>query len=103
MLAIKFKRIGKKHQPAYRIVVMEKRSKLVGVPAEDLGWVNPKTHEVKINKERALYWIKVGAQPTPSIHNLLINEKILEGKKIAVHKQSKKTEEQAAAPAQAAA
>ncbi|MCL4400020.1 30S ribosomal protein S16 [Patescibacteria group bacterium] len=96
MLAIKFKRIGKKHQPSFRIVVGEKRSKVLGRSREDLGWFDPKTKEAKISKERALYWIKVGAKPTPSIHNLLINEKIIEGKKVPVHKKSKKTEEKTA-------
>ncbi|KKU15354.1 30S ribosomal protein S16 [Candidatus Wolfebacteria bacterium RIFCSPLOWO2_01_FULL_45_19] len=71
MLAIKLKRIGKKHQAAYRVVVAEKRSKLGGRYVEDLGWFNPHTDEMLINKERAAYWIKNGAQPTDRVLRLL--------------------------------
>ncbi len=102
MLAIKFKRIGKKHQASFRIIVTEKRYKVFGRFVEDLGWMNPRTGETQVNKERTLYWIKVGAKPTASIHNLLVREGIVEGKKIAVHKKSKKSEEKAA-PASAQA
>jgi len=71
MLAIKLRRIGKKHQAAYRVIVGEKRSKLQGRYVEDLGWFNPYTDEVKINKERAEYWIKNGAKPTDRVRSLL--------------------------------
>ncbi len=71
MLAIKLKRIGKKHQAAYRVIVAEKRSKLGGRYVEDLGWFNPHTDEIKISKERAEYWIKAGAQPTDRVRRLL--------------------------------
>lgn len=71
MLAIKLRRIGKKHQAAYRIVVAEKRSKLQGRYVEDLGWFNPHTDAISVNRERADYWIKNGAQPTERVRNLL--------------------------------
>ena len=90
MLAIKFKRIGKKGQASYRIIVIEKRSKVFGRFVEDLGWYNPHTKESKIDKERTGYWVKIGAQPTDSIHNLLVKTQIISGQKKAVHKKSKK-------------
>jgi len=80
MLAIKLKRIGKKHQPAYRFVVAEKRSKVDGRFVEDLGWFNPFTDESKINKERANYWLKNGAQPTDRVLTLFKKNAILENK-----------------------
>ena len=92
MLAIKFKRIGKKHQPSYRIIVAEKRSKMGGDCVEDLGWYDPISKKFEIKKERIAYRLKTGAQPTASIHNLLVKAGVIEGKKIAVHKK-KKTEE----------
>ena len=85
MLAIKFKRIGRKHEPHYRIVVGEKRSKVLGEPLEDLGWYNPKDKKNELNSLRIKYWMGVGAKPTASINNLFIKEKIITGKKIAVH------------------
>ena len=75
MLAIKLKRIGKKHQASFRIIVAEKRSKVNGRFVEDLGWYNPHTNKSKINMERVNYWIKNGAQPTSSIKNLLKKQK----------------------------
>jgi len=106
MLAIKLKKIGKKHQPSFRLVVTEKRSKLVGRYIEDLGWLDPKSKEFKVNAERVNYWIKVGAQPTDTVHNLLVRAEAIKGPKIAVHAKSKKAPQPAAetaAPTEAAA
>ena len=90
MLAIKLKKIGKKHQPSFRLVIMEKRSKLVGRYVEDLGWLDPKSKEFKVDAERVNYWIKSGAQPTDTVHNLLVKSGAIKGPKIAVHAKSKK-------------
>ena len=93
MLAIKFKRIGKKKQPNYRIIVTEKRSKVFGRFVEDLGWYNPRTKEFKINKERTDYRLKTGAQPTDSIYNLFVRAEIISGQKRQVHKKLKDVQE----------
>lgn len=93
MLAIKFKRIGKKGQASFRIIVAEKRSKLGGRYVEDLGWTNPRSDEFKINNERAEHWLKVGAQPTDAVYNLLVKSGAVKGKKKPVHKKLKKQEE----------
>lgn len=71
MLAIKLKRIGKKHQASFRFVVMEKRSKINGRFLEDLGWFNPRTDQLKVNTARADYWLKNGAQSTDRVARLL--------------------------------
>ena len=84
MLAIKFQRVGKKHQPSYRIVVAEKRSKLGGPPVEQVGTYDARTKTPSFHKERVLYWLGVGAKPTISIHNLLVRHGILSAPKIAV-------------------
>lgn len=93
MLAIKLQRIGKKHQPSYRLIVQEKREKLNGRSVEDLGWYNPLLKKYEFKKERVEHWIKIGAKPTDTVHNLLITAQIISGKKIAVHAKSKKKEE----------
>lgn len=64
MLSIKLRRVGKRGQASFRIVVAEARSKLGGKFIEDLGWVNPHTNQFEVNKDRVLYWLKSGAQPT---------------------------------------
>lgn len=101
MLSIKLKPVGKKHQRTFRIVVAEKKSKLRGRYAEDLGFFNPHDKSVSINKEKALLWIKNGARPTNSVHNILIKAGAIKGEKIAVHSKSKQPVSES--PAQPAA
>ena len=98
MLAIKLQRIGKKHQPSYRVVVAEKRSKMGAPPAEDLGSYNPFSKQVTLRQERVEYWLKVGAQPTVTVHNLLVGKGVLKVSKVPV--KMKKT---VSSPASAAA
>ena len=84
MLAIKLQRIGKKHQPSYRFVVSEKRTKLSGGKiTEDLGSYNPFTKKATVKKERVSYWVSVGAKPTITAHNLLVKEGVLKAPKSA--------------------
>ncbi|MEK7465238.1 MAG: 30S ribosomal protein S16 [Patescibacteria group bacterium] len=89
MLAIKLRRVGKKGQGSFRIVVKEARSKMVGRFTDDLGWFNPHTDKLVLDEERAKHWISVGAQPTDSVHNLLIRTGVIHGAKIAVHSKKK--------------
>ncbi len=106
MLAIKLQRVGKKHQPSYRLVVAERRSKMAAPPVEDLGAYNPFTKVVTLNKERILHWVKVGAQPTVTAHNLLVTQGIVSTPKLAVKMKMKSAtadEAPAAAPAVPAA
>lgn len=95
MLAIKLKRIGKKHHPGFRIIVTEKRSKLKGPPVEDLGSYNPLRKAIAVEKERIDYWLKVGAQPTATVHNLFVQHGVIDRKKIPIHirREKKGTEE----------
>jgi small subunit ribosomal protein S16 len=84
MLAIKLQRIGKKHQPSFRIVVAEKRSKLGAPPVEDLGVYNPRTKAVAVDKEQVTHWLKVGAKATPTVHNLLVRAGAVAGPKVGI-------------------
>jgi small subunit ribosomal protein S16 len=104
MLTIRLHRVGKTNQPSFRIVVADKRfSAAAGKFREEVGFVNRVLKQVNLNKERINYWLSKGAQPSPTVANLLIAQKITSGKKIAVHKQPKKKEGAAvpATPAQA--
>ena len=84
MLAIKLQRIGKKHQPSYRVVVAERRSKMAAPPVEDLGTFNPFSKAINVNKERILHWLKVGAKPTATAHNLLVKEGVVKDSKVKI-------------------
>ena len=90
MLRIRLNRVGKKHQSTYRVVVLPQRSKPRGGKVnEDLGWWNPHTGAHQISGERATYWIKNGAQPSDTVHNLLVRAGIVKTAKIPVHKKKK--------------
>ena len=73
MLKIKLTRKGKKHQPSYRIVVAEARSKRNGKYIESLGFYNPLTNPptIKINKKAFQEWLTKGAQPTEKVKKLI--------------------------------
>ena len=73
MVKIRLRRMGAKKAPYYRIVVADSLSPRDGRFIEELGTYNPRTEpsEIKIDTERALYWIKNGAQPTDTVKALL--------------------------------
>ena len=72
MLKIKLVRFGKKHQPSYRIVAVEAKSKLNGKYLEQVGFYDPltKPHTVHIDKQKYANWLKKGAQPTERVRSL---------------------------------
>ncbi|PIW96189.1 30S ribosomal protein S16 [Candidatus Kaiserbacteria bacterium CG_4_8_14_3_um_filter_50_23] len=83
MLMIRFQRIGRINDPAFRIVVLEKeRAAKAGSIVELLGTYNPRSKALTLNEEHVKEWIAKGAQPTDSIHNLLINKGVITGKKV---------------------
>ena len=101
---IRFQRIGRKNDPAFRIVVLEKTSSpKAGTYTDLVGTYNPKTKAFTAEADRIKDWVRKGAQVSPSLKNLLINKGILEGKKINVlSKKSPIKKEGEEAPAAAA-
>ncbi|WP_407538201.1 30S ribosomal protein S16 [Deinococcus radiomollis] len=74
MVKIRLSRFGSTHNPHYRIVVADVRRPRDGGYIENLGHYDPrKTSEnfLKINAERAAYWLENGAQPTQTARRLL--------------------------------
>lgn len=85
MLKIRLKRVGRKHDPSFRIIVTEStRGPKSGDYIENLGSYNSRQNNENINAERISYWLGVGAKPSPTVHNLLIDQGIIEAKKINV-------------------
>ena len=85
MLMIRFQRIGRTNDPAFRIVVLEKeRAAKAGNIVELLGTYNPRSKALTLDEEQVKHWISKGAQPTDSIHNLLVHKGVIAGKKINV-------------------
>lgn len=66
---IRLKRLGKIRSPHYRIVVMDSRTKRDGRAIEEIGLYQPKNDPsvIKVDSERAQYWLGVGAQPTDAV------------------------------------
>ncbi len=70
---IKLMRLGKMREPHYRIVVADARTKRDGRSIETIGEYHPKNDPsvIRVNAERAAYWLGVGAQPTEAVTAIL--------------------------------
>ena len=88
MVSIRLSRRGKKNQPSYRVIVVDKRKDPWGRSIEDVGFYNPLTNPatLKVDAERVKYWLSVGAQPTNTMHNLFVDAGLLDTKKVRVVK-----------------
>lgn len=73
MLRIRLRRVGKKKQPSYRVVVADARSPRDGRFVDKVGFYNPLTDPptVNIDHDKLQSWIKNGAVPTESVQRLL--------------------------------
>ena len=73
MVKIRMKRMGMKKMPFYRLVVTDSRNARDGRFIEELGYYNPLSNpiELKIDEERAKYWLANGAQPSDTVRGLL--------------------------------
>jgi small subunit ribosomal protein S16 len=102
MLSIRLTRVGKTKEPSFRLIVLDKRKDPWGDYLENLGTVNRRGKEKKyaLNADRIKYWISKGAQPSAPVWNMLVDQKIVEGKKKKAHNSARKAA--VAAPAEAA-
>lgn len=73
MIRIRLSRVGAKRQPSYRVVVTNIEARRDGRFIERIGSYNPRTNPIsfKIEEDRALYWLSVGAQPSEAVKRLL--------------------------------
>jgi len=85
MLKIKLLRVGRKHDPSYRVVVVDsRRGPKTRLYVEKVGFYNPRQKKTELKEDRIKHWIANGAQPTDVVHNILVSKKVVEGKKIDV-------------------
>lgn len=83
MLKIRLQRTGRKNNSAFRVVLTDsKNSAKSGKFKEVLGSYNLKKGEVIFKNDRILYWLSKGAKASDTIHNFLVSQKIIEGKKV---------------------
>lgn len=111
MLMMRLQRVGRRNDPAYRIVVTNKRTG----PKSDkhvarLGSYNPKLNHLQLDADAAKEWLAKGVQPSDTVYNMLVGQGIIEGRKrnvlpkkspIIDEEALKKAEEEAAAKAEA--
>lgn len=105
MLKIRLQRVGRKHEPSFRLVLTDsKNSTKSGRFKEVLGAYDPRKTTERFNVERIRHWLSMGASPTGTVHNLLVEQKIVEGKKVNVlpkktYNPPQTTDDKAEAPA----
>ncbi len=100
---IRLQRIGKRGRPSYRLIVSDKHKDTQAGSIEILGQYNPveKNKVIAFKADRIKHWLSVGAKPSTTVHNLLVGQGILTGKKVSpvriTAKRKKKLEEKKAA------
>ncbi len=82
MLKMRLQRIGRKNDPSYRVVVTDSHNgPRTGNHVDLIGSYYPKMGAFQIDAEKAKKWISQGVQVSDTVHNFLVSEKIIEGKK----------------------
>jgi small subunit ribosomal protein S16 len=85
MLKMRLQRIGRKNDPSFRVVVTDsRRGPKSGKHVDLIGSYDPKVNRVQIDGDAAKSWIAKGVQVSDTLHNLLVSQKIIEGKKVNV-------------------
>ena len=93
MLKVRLQRIGRKNDPSFRAVLTDsKNSTKSGKFLEILGTYNPKAGEKNLMNDRIKYWMSKGAKLSGTMHNFLVHDKVIEGKKINVLPKKKPTQ-----------
>lgn len=82
MLTMRFNRTGRKNRVAYRVVLQEHTQAPGKRHVEILGSYDPHNKQTVLKKERIAYWLGQGVQKSEAVHNLLVREGVIDGKKI---------------------
>ena len=82
MLMMRLQRVGRKNNPAYRVVVVDKRTSTKSNKIVDLiGSYNPKLGQINLDGDKAKKWLADGVQASDTVHNMLVSKKIIDAKK----------------------
>jgi small subunit ribosomal protein S16 len=76
MLKIRLRRVGRKNEPHYQMVVAPHTNPVKSNYICKLGWYNPTTKDLQVDKELVLSWLNKGAQPSDRVAKLLVSQKI---------------------------
>ena len=94
MLRMRLQRRGKKNYATYRVVVAERGAPVKGRSVADLGHYNPHTNVFSVAQDKVEGWLKQGVQPSPTVHNLLVEHGVIKAAKVTSWKPKKKAGEQ---------
>lgn len=98
MLMVRLQRVGKKHDPSFRVVLADsRRAARSGSVKDILGFYNARKNQTKLNGDKIKEWISKGAKPSDTVRNLLVKERIIKGPKINVLPPKKRLAEEAKA------
>lgn len=90
MLKIRLQRVGRKHQPGFRLVLTESQnSTKSGRFKEVLGSYDPRKVTEALKTDRLKYWLSKGVLATGTVNNLLVKKGIIRGKKVHVSADAK--------------
>jgi small subunit ribosomal protein S16 len=78
MLKLRLKKVGRKRQPSYRLVVMTSETRRDGRPIEELGYYSPITKESHFEAEKITKWLENGVQPSETVVSLLKKANIIQ-------------------------
>lgn len=82
MLMLRLQRIGRRNEPHYKIVVIEKTKGPKSQKYIDVvGTYNPKAGTVTIDEAKAASWLEKGVQPSDTVYNMLVTKGLVEGRK----------------------
>lgn len=100
MVVLRLSRQGKKGHATFRIVVSDKKKDTIGTQLEIIGTYDP--HQtptrIELKEDRVKYWLSVGAKPSDTVHNLLVEKGVISEAKRVVAKAPKQEEKPADAP-----
>lgn len=100
MVKIRLMRMGSIHNPHYRLVVVDSRTKRAGDYIEQIGYYDPRettSEALKVDAERAAHWLSQGAQPTDTALRLLEKAGVQTPKVLAKRRASYKKRQEASA------
>lgn len=86
MLKIRLTQIGKRNKKMFRLIVSENEKDTFADALETLGSYDPHTKNLKVKEESIKSWIEQGAQMSPTVNNLLVENKIIKGEKKKANK-----------------
>ncbi len=92
MVSIRLSRVGRKNAPSFRVIVVPKHKDPWGKSLEIVGHYNPRQQppQLELKADRIKHWLSKGAEASDTVWNILVDQKIVEGKKRGVTSISKK-------------